>query len=308
MFSLRTMRPGDFDEVAELIFLSTNHWYEKNLGRPVFTGEPGVCRVFCDVYGELDPGYALVAVNESSDRIIGSCFYHPRETHLSLGIMNVHPNYFGAGVASRILNEILAIAAENDLPVRLVSSALNLDSFSLYNRLGFAPLAVYQDMILEVPRGGWSRSERPDLSSVRAATTRDVDGMGALEFAVSGISREKDYRHFLDNRLGIWETRVSENASGELDGFLVSVDHPGCTMIGPGVARDEDVAERLLLAQLDRFSGRSVVFLLPAHLPGLAARFYARGAKNCELHLAQANGEAQPVDGIVMPTFLPESA
>jgi hypothetical protein len=32
---------------------------------------------------------------------MGSCYYRARETHVSLGIMNVHPNHFGKGVARR---------------------------------------------------------------------------------------------------------------------------------------------------------------------------------------------------------------
>jgi len=31
------------------------------------------------------------------------------------------------------------------------------------------------------------------------------------------------------------------------------------------------------------------------------------GARNCELHFAQVLGDAQPIAGVVMPTFLPES-
>lgn len=305
MFALRTMTPGDFDEVADLIYLSTNSWYQTKMGFSIFSGDPSVCRVFPEVYHELDKGYALVAEHAKTGRIIGSCFYHPRETHVSLGIMNVHPSYFGAGVASTILQRIVTFAAEQDLPLRLVSSAMNLDSYSLYNRTGFVPFAAYQDMFVDVPKKGIEADET--LPTVREATLDDVDAMGSLEFEVSGISRVKDYTYFIENKQGLWKTVVVEGEDGELDGFLVSIDDPGSRMIGPGVSRNADAAEAMIVAQLNRFTGRRVVFLLPVNAPDLVSRMYVHKAKNCELHLGQVLGDSQPVTGIVMPTFLPET-
>lgn len=316
MFTLRTMVRDDFDEVAGLIYLSTNIWYQSNRGHSVFEGDPSVCRVFCEVYEELDPGCGIVAVHAGTDTIIGSCFYHPREMHVSLGIMNVHPSYFGLGVASRILDQIVAFARESDLPLRLVSSAMNLDSFSLYNRIGFAPFAAYQDMVINIPKNGIKEVDSDDGEDavsddevfVRKATLDDVDEMGKIEFEISGISREKDYRYLIENRTGIWHTLVAEDNKGRIVGYLSSIDDPGSRMIGPGVSQTAEAAEGLLLAQFERFCGRSVVFLLPVNRPDIVERMYARGAKNCEIHFGQVLGESQPVRGIVMPSFLPETA
>ena len=57
---------------------------------------------------------------EIDGRIAGSCFYHPRDSHVGLGIMNAAPEFAGRGVAKALLTEILERAGE--LPVRLVSS------------------------------------------------------------------------------------------------------------------------------------------------------------------------------------------
>jgi GNAT superfamily N-acetyltransferase len=301
------MLPGDFDEVAELIFLSTNSWYLQNLGHPVFSGKPEDCRIFCEVYEDLDEGGGLVVINERTGRIVGSCFVHPRETHISLGILNVHPIAFGQGIAGIMLKEIKEMAETKELPLRLVSSALSLDSFSLYNRAGFTPIQIYQDMMLEVPKRGLPEIEN-DLPSVREAELVDLMTLGQLEFEISGISREKDYCYFLENSSGHWQTLVSENEEGEVDGFLVSIDHPAIRMIGPGAVRNVESFEALLRAQIDRFRGNSVVFLLPSDQPDVVKIGYELGAKNCELHFAQVIGDAQPIQGIAIPTFLPESA
>lgn len=308
MFSIRTMVPQDFDAVAELIFLSTNSWYQSRLGRSAFECKPEDCRLFCEVYEDLDPESGLVVEHKRTGMIAASCFYHPREMHASLGIMNVHPNYFGHGLAGRLLGEIIADAESRDLPVRLVSSALNLDSFSLYSRFGFSPFSIYQDMLLKVPSKGLPEADAGGLPEVRQARPSDLVAMGQVEFEVSGISRERDYCYFIENSDGLWHTLVSTDEEGEVDGFLVSVDHPASRMIGPGVARSAAAAEALLRGQLDRFRGKAVVFLVPAVERGLVEKAYAMGARNCELHFGQSRGGSQPVQGIAMPSFLPESS
>ncbi len=311
MFKLRQMKAADFDSVAELIFLSTNAWYRQRLGHPIFSCEPLACRVFCEVYEDLDPGCGLVVEHESTGLVVASCFLHPRETHVSLGIMNVHPNYFGYGLAGKLLSRIIEEAESRGLPLRLVSSALNLDSFSLYNRNGFAPFCLYQDMILTVPEDGIAANPQEAASpriEVREAGPSDLVAMGRLEFAVSGISRERDYCYFIENSSGIWHALVAVGESGEVEGFLVSIDHPAIRFIGPGVMNDAAVAAALLQAQLDRFRGKTVVFLVPSTERALVDAAYGLGARNCELHLGQVRGTVQPVAGIAMPTFLPESA
>lgn len=312
MLKMRLMRPADFDAVAELIFLSTNAWYREHLGHPVFSCQPQDCRLFCEVYDDLDPDCGLVMEQGRTGMIVGSCFYHPRETHVSLGIMNVHPNYFGHGIAGRLLGRIIDEAESRDLPLRLFSSALNLDSYSLYNRNGFVPYGLYQDLILTVPKGGIAGVETSGEGDgslrIREADPSDLVAMGSLEFEVSGISRERDYCYFIENSSGLWNTLVAVDAEGEMRGFLASIDHAASRFIGPGVMRDAEAAEVLLRAQTDRFRGKTVVFLLPSGEKRLVAAAYGMGARNCELHLGQVRGTIQPSAGIAMPTFLPESA
>ncbi|MEM7698138.1 MAG: GNAT family N-acetyltransferase [Verrucomicrobiota bacterium] len=311
MIELRQIRETDFNEVAELIFLSTNSWYQQHLGRAAFTGTPADCLAFCETYHDLDPEAAIVAENIHSDRIVGSCFVHPRETHLSIGIVNVHPNYFSAGVAGKMLRAVIKEADDADLPMRLVSSALNLDSYSLYHRYGFRPYATFQDMVLEVPKSGIPSQELSEAASkvkIREATPSDLIAMGKLEFEVAGISRERDYCFFIENESGIWHTVIAESADGEPLGFLSSIAAPGVSMIGPGVSQTEAAAEALLLSQINQFAGATAYFLIPVETTSLADAAYRWKARNCELHFGQVRGDAQPLAGVMFPSFLPESA
>jgi GNAT superfamily N-acetyltransferase len=303
---IRKMAGQDRLDVAALIHFSTNHWYQAHGRGPIFGGGPETTEVFYDVYRELDGDCGVVAVEPASSRIVGSCFYHPRETHVSLGIMNVHPSYGGAGVARRLLAWIVDFADQQHRPLRLVSSALNLDSFSLYTRAGFVPRFIYQDMILRVPEGGMP-SGATGRENIRDATLNDVPAIAALEQEVAGISRRQDYRYFIANRAGVWHMSVCQGA-GCIEGFCASCSHPGGRAVGPGAARNAAVAASLLAAELDRHRGQTMLFLVPADSSELVAAAYSWGARNCELHFGQVRGSWQPMRGLVMPTFLPESA
>jgi len=304
---LRRMEERDRSEVAELICVSTNHWYQVHGGSPSFPGGPSSTDVFFDVYEALDPGCGLVAENRKTGRLMGSCFYHPRPRHVSLGIMNVHPNYFGQGVARAILQHIIDYAdSHRRCAVRLTSSALNLDSFSLYTRAGFVPRYAYQDMIIRVPESGFEPAF-PEREQVRTATVADVSSMAALEMDVSGISREKDYRFAIENQHGIWETLVIDSDEGEIDGYMISAKHPALSMLGPCVTRTEQQAAALIASALGRYRGAEAVFLVPVHCENLVRQMYGWGARNYELHFCQVRGEFQPLMGVNMPTFLLET-
>jgi GNAT superfamily N-acetyltransferase len=302
---LRPMQASDRTEVTELIHLSTNTWYQTH-GRPRLFSRGLEAGLFFDVYERLDPGCGVVAVSEYSGRLAGSCFYHPRPTHVSLGIMNVHPNYFGCGAARALLQYVIDVAEQQQKPLRLVSSAMNLDSYSLYTRAGFVPQVVFQDLILPVPPDGLPQRAAGD-PKVREAVAADVPAMDRLETELVGISRQQDYGYFLENRDGLWHVSVCPDDRGGLDGFLASLSHPGFTMLGPGLARTAQQAASLLLAELDRCRGRTPLFLVPAQCSALVQQMYQWGAKNCEIHFSQVRGPCPPVRGIQMPTFLPES-
>ena len=296
---IRTLQTTEWDQLAHLIFNSTNTWYQKNLNRQCFGGsDPLICRIFPEVYETLDPGCCLIA--EIDGVLAGSCFYHPRETHFSVGIMNADPAFAGRGVARTLLQEIIKRAGEK--PVRLVSSALNLDSYSLYTRAKFRPLAIYQDMIIPA-----ETVLPPVPSNVRAAKLADLPAILALEDQVSEISREKDWRYFLSDNTSTWRGLVFET-DGELTGFLFSINHPGSRMLGPGVMLDQKAAFALIIAQLCNFGHETPLFLVPASETELIQNLYKLGARNCEIHLSQVLGEAKAPRGVTMPTFMPETA
>src|SRR5262249_3241159 len=155
-----------------------------------------------------------------------------------------------------------------------------------YNRAGFVPRHVFQDLFLPVPAAGM-KGTVAGADRVRQATTADVPAMAALELEISGISREQDYRYCIDNALGFWHAAVYEGPRGDIDGFMISSAHPALVMLGPCLARTEMEAAALILRELDVHRGRAPVFLVPADRPRLVRQMYDWGARNCELHFCQ---------------------
>lgn len=307
--ALRPLIAADHEAVAGLLHRSLVQWYQSRLGQGARFGDKAEpFRLFPEVYAALDPGEGLAAVDPASGALLGVCFVHPRRTHVSLGIVATAPEAQGRGVARALLVPALDLARRTGRPARLVSSLLNLDSFSLYSRLGFVPHTLYQDLVLTVPAGGIAAPPPPGTDRVRAVTDPAEAGrLAAFELDLQGLHREQDYAFFLKNTVGNWRVWTMEGAAGALDGFLVASHHPSCVMLGPGVARDAATAAALLWRALDAMRGLTPVFLVPSTAAALVHQCYAWGARNVELHAAQAVGPVPPARGIAFPTFLPES-
>ena len=306
-FTIRTMTIEDRHTVAELIYISINHWYQVHGMPAIFSGGPKVCNIFFDTYEALDPQCGIVAIDNDSGIVIGSCFYHPREHHVSLRIMTVHPNHFGAGAGRGLLDWIIDLSTVQDKPVRLTQSALNVDSFSLYSKAGFVPRHAYQDMSLEIPASGFDFACAA-VDNVRSATLVDIPALVELEMLVAGISRAQDYEFLINNADGNWHLSVYVCPdSGKLLGFLGSCSHLATNLLGPGVSLDEETAIALLASELGRQRGRTPVFLVPVEAEKIVRAAYAWGARNCEMHFCQVLGDYKPFAGVNMPTFMPET-
>jgi GNAT superfamily N-acetyltransferase len=299
---------ADREPIARLLHRALVHWYESRLGQGARFGESHEpFMLFPEVYEALDPGECVTA-RTSSGEIVGVCFSHERETHVSVGIVATSPDAGGRGIAKKMMSLVLEKAKRLGKPARLVSSLLNLDSFSLYTRLGFIPGAIFQDLLITVPETGLTATAPAGIERVREAVLADAPRIADFEQSQQGIRREKDFAFFVRNEVGAWRVLVSEDANGCMNGFLAMSTHPFCTMIGPGVAANEETATALLWQALDSLRGKTLVFLIPCAASMLVRAAYAWGARNVELHIAQSTLPVIGAKGIVFPTFMPETA
>lgn len=299
---------SDREPIARLLHRALVHWYESRLGQGSRFGDShDPFTLFPDVYEALDPGECVTARTDSGE-IVGVCFSHERETHVSIGIVATSPVMGGRGIAKKMMSLVLDKAKRLGKPARLVSSLLNLDSFSLYTRLGFVPGAMFQDLLITVPESGLAATAPAGIESVRDAVLADAPRISDFEHAQQGIRREKDFAFFIRNEVGAWRVLVSEASDGSVNGFLAMSTHPSFTMIGPGVAIDETTAVALLWRALDCLRGQTLVFLASCAASALVRTAYSWGARNVELHVAQSTAPVAGAKGIVFPTFMPETA
>jgi GNAT superfamily N-acetyltransferase len=306
---LRPLCNDDVPEYADMLYKSFNNWYWKHgWGKDYFGCHAQETSIFYDIYNDLTPGKSIAAFDKNTGKMMGACFYHPREHHVSLGIMSVNPDYSGMGVGRSLVDHILDYVKTHDYKsCRLVSSAMNMDSFSLYNRAGFIPRMTYQDVVINVPETGIVGSSVLGEDRVREAKHDDIKMMAELEMEMSKIKREMDYRYSIDNPRGVLHAAVYENDQHTLDGFMISVKHPALNMLGPCIARDEEVAIALIKRELERFKGTWALLVVPIQKRKIIDQLYAWKAVNVEIHLMEAWGEFGGFNGVVMPSFLPET-
>lgn len=306
---LRPLKDVDVPEHADLLYSSFNSWYWKHgWGKDYFGCSPQETSIFYDIYNDLSPGCSIAAFDNETGRMMGSCFYHPREHHVSLGIMSVHPNYGGRGIGRQLVNHIIDYTKEHNFKsCRLVSSAINMDSFSLYNRSGFIPRVTYHDMVINVPENGLGDVIVKGEDNIREASLTDIKKMGDLEMEISGIKREVDYRYAVENPREALHALVYENSQNGINGFMISVKHPALNMLGPCVARNEEIAIALIRKEIERFNGTWVLFSIPMDKRKMVEQMYAWKAINVETHLKEVWGEFPGFNGISMPSFLPET-
>ena len=298
---LLRLQTHQYDDLARLLHSSLDVWHRTRLNTDRFGSDWRPFRPMVEIYEALDPGCCVVAMDDGGP-LLGAAFFHPRETHVGVGIVSVSPTAFGRGVARAMMQEIIRAAA--GMPLRLVSNAMNLDSFSLYTRLGFVPQMLLQSMTMQVPEEGW-----PGMGTrVRPATAADVGAIADLEFRLNGIRKEKDYRFFVDNHADFWRLAVIEKSDGQLAGFLAASVLPAEIMLGQGVAEDEETMRELMFGLMDQsFRGKKVAFILPSKATLLVQQAYAWGGRNREINVLSVLGTAPPVTGVTLATFLPES-
>ena len=305
---LSILHADQHDEVAELLHRSLVNWYETRLGEGHrFGASSAGFRMFPELYEALDPGEAICAT-DANGKVRGVCFVHSRETHVSIGIVATDPDFSGRGVARRMMEMAMDRGRAQRKPVRLVSSVMNLDSFSLYTRLGFVPGSLFQDIEIFIPDTGLIHPPPAGVDKIRRASNTEAGRLADLEFKLQHIRREKDYAFFLNNLSGDWQVWVYENEAAELCGFMVCNQNSDWNMIGPGTALDAQVAEALVWKSLDHRRGKTTVILVPCSATSLVSALYAWGGRNIELHVAQSTEPFDSTSGVTFPTFLPESA
>jgi len=134
------------------------------------------------------PGfYGIVA--QDDDRIVGSNFADQRSSIAGIGPISIDPQVQDQGIGRKLMEAAIDhLASTNVCGIRLVQSAYNNRSLSLYTRLGFQtrePLSVIQGPALNIKFAGYD---------VRPAGEADIATCNHLCRRVHGFERGAELR------------------------------------------------------------------------------------------------------------------
>jgi predicted N-acetyltransferase YhbS len=235
---IRQATPADADACARAMYAA----FESLATRHAFPIEPQSLE-FTHIQLEsmlaTDGIYALVA--ERDGGVVGSAFQDERGEIVGIGPVSVDPAVQG-GVGRELMECLLQRCAQRAAPgVRLVQTAYNYRSLSLYAKLGFAvrePLSVFQGAVKNV--GATS-------GDVRTATSDDLEICDELCTRVHGHDRHGELSHWIGAGTARVVARGGEitgyatgcgyifHAVGETDGDIIALLGATETIVGLGV-------------------------------------------------------------------------
>ena len=183
--------------------------------------------------------YGVVA--ELDGRVVGSNFVDERSTIAGIGPITVDPTVQNRTIGRELMQHILARVSKRRFPgVRLVQTAYNNRSLSLYTKLGFAvrePLSVMQGQPLAIQIPGYI---------VRPTSMDDLDACNQVCLRVHGHDRGGELidaiRHGTakvvehNGRITGYATAVAffSHAVGETNEELKALIGAAPSFLGPG--------------------------------------------------------------------------
>lgn len=224
-------------------------------------------------------------VAERDGEIVGSALQDERGAIVGVGPVSVKPAARDAGIGRALMEALLRRSRERDVAgVRLVQTAYNYQSLSLYAKLGFAvrePLSVFQRPADAV--GVLS-------TSVRAATPGDVSACDDLCRRVHGHDRHHEVRGAVDRGL----------ASVVERGHKITGYTTGLGYIGHAVGEtDEDIVA--LLGAADVFVGLGV--LVPSRKTRLMCWCFDAGLRIVQQSTLMTMGLYNEPQGAWLPSI-----
>jgi predicted N-acetyltransferase YhbS len=225
-------------------------------------------------------------VAELDGQVVGSNFMAEFGAIAGIGPVTVAPSAQNAAVGRRMMDHMLALAAERHIAgVRLVQAAYHSRSMALYSRLGFEvrePLACMH--------GTTPRLRQPG-SIVRPATAADLDAAAALCRVVHGHERRDELHEAIEQG----SATVVERG-GRLSGYATLIGFWGHAV---GRASDDLIA---LLSAAPAVLGAGV--LIPTRNGELFRWCLANGLRVTQPLTLMSRGLYNEPGGAFIPSIL----
>ncbi|WP_312095980.1 GNAT family N-acetyltransferase [Niallia sp.] len=163
----------------------------------------------------------------------------------SIGMVIVHPEYRGRGLAKGLLVHCMNQVSKN-MALMLIATK---EGRPVYEKLGFKEYSHVTKLLGE---GNQAKIEL-DGYTIRPLETTDLEELLVLDQAAFGSSRAP----FLENRIKqAKDTLVLKNQKGMIVGYTLSVEKPTNLVIGPVVAQNDEQAMFLIQTIIATYKGR----------------------------------------------------
>jgi predicted N-acetyltransferase YhbS len=235
---IREATADDADDCGRIFFaafeaLATRHAFPIEPGTPEFTDFQMRSMLAADSI------YGLVA--ERDGQIVGSAFQDERGPIVGVGPVSVDPTAQDASAGRALMEALLTRSRERGVAgIRLVQTAYNYRSLSLYAKLGFVvrePLSVFQGTVRRAPAPG---------VIVRPATADDVEACDDLCRQIHGHDRHAELQSHVGQTAQVVERDDAitgyasglgyiGHAVGKTDDDIIALLQSAETFVGLGV-------------------------------------------------------------------------
>ena len=280
------LRPGRIEDALEggRIAYEAFHAIAARHGFPPDFPAPQIAVDLLSGLLERPDVHSVVA--ERDGTIVGSNFLWEGDPIAGVGPITVDPAAQDASTGRRMMQAVLARAAERGFAgVRLVQAAYHNRSLALYSKLGFVarePLSLLYGAVPEV-----TRADR----TVRIAEAADAPACNALAARLTGHPRGNELRAAIERR----EARVVER-HGRITGYTT-----GIGFFGHAVGEtNEDV--QALIGAADEIGGPGL--LVPTRNARLMRWCLMHGLAIVQPMTLMTSGDYREPEGAYLPSIL----
>ena len=284
---LTTVLPENTEAVGTLVYEAFRDIAERHNFDPAFES-PELAQLIIRLLAQTE-GYESYLLVEGG-RPLACNFGDERDEVIGVGPVAVAVDQQGRGLGRRVMEALLERAEQGGFAsVRLLQAASNMQSFSLYHRLGFE---VKDALALLLGRPSADEEPRDRL---REYTGGDLDACDALHREVLGFSRRHDIE-FMANMA----PPVLVERDGQLAGYLTRF--PGEEVfLTHGAARDERALRDLIIGTA-KAAPAELRFALPTSMAETLRWAIGTGFRLTELDTYMVRGEYEKPMGAWIPS------
>ena len=285
--TLTTILPEKTEDVGTLVYEAFRDIAERHNFEPAFES-PELAQLIVRMLAQTE-GYESYLLVEDG-RPLACNFGDERDEVIGVGPVAVAVGQQGRGLGRQVMEALLERAEQGGFAsVRLLQAAYNMQSFALYQRLGFEVKDT-----LAVILGRPPADEEP-RDRLREYTADDLDACDALHRDVLGFGRRHDIE-FMANMA----PPVVVERDGELAGYLTRF--PGEEVfLTHGVARDERALRDLIIGTAKAVPA-DLRFALPTSMAETLRWAIGAGFRLTELNTYMVRGEYEKPMGAWIPS------